>query len=147
MRVRIAPSRQKPRHLAKPFQSGPVARPAAFANQARHGPRHLSNPRRAPSARDLEAISEPAADTSRVASSAAKTHQFPRPLGEGPGVRAGGCADTLAAAYAENGDFAKAREWQEKAIDLADEEGKTDGRARLELYKQGKPYRMEAKSP
>ena len=56
--------------------------------------------------------------------------------------------DTLAAAYAEKGDFAKAREWQTKAIDLAtDEKAKQDCRSRLELYKQGKPYRMEPKSP
>jgi tetratricopeptide (TPR) repeat protein len=47
---------------------------------------------------------------------------------------------TLAAAYAESGDFAKAQEWQEKAIELAPEEWKKELRARLELYKQGKPY-------
>ena len=58
------------------------------------------------------------------------------------------CLDTLAAAYAENGDFDKARQWQAKAIDLAadKEEGKVY-RSRLELYQQGKPYRLESKSP
>ena len=48
--------------------------------------------------------------------------------------------DILAAAYAESGDFAKAREWEEKAIELAPKEIKQDYRDRLELYKQGKPY-------
>ncbi len=47
---------------------------------------------------------------------------------------------TLAAAYAESGDFAKAQKWQEKAIDLAPEVAKPHYRTRLELYKQEKPY-------
>ena len=46
----------------------------------------------------------------------------------------------LAAAYAESGDFAKARDWQEKAIELAPENSKQGPRNLLELYKQGKPY-------
>ena len=55
---------------------------------------------------------------------------------------------TLAEACAENGDYGNACQWQIKAIDLApNEKSKSDGRARLELYKQGKPYRMEPKSP
>ncbi len=50
--------------------------------------------------------------------------------------------DTLAAACAENGEFGKAREWQTKAIEhLTHENDKKDYRSRLELYKQGKPYR------
>jgi tetratricopeptide (TPR) repeat protein len=49
--------------------------------------------------------------------------------------------DTLAAAYAEAGDFDKAVEWQQKAIDLADERSKDKLRSRLDLYKAGKPYR------
>jgi tetratricopeptide (TPR) repeat protein len=52
-------------------------------------------------------------------------------------------AETLASAYAESGDFAKAREYQEKAIELAPEEVKPKFRAPLELYKQGKPFRVE----
>lgn len=57
----------------------------------------------------------------------------------------GGYLDTLAAAYAETGDFAKAVEWQEKAvragdIPIRDRDG---ARKRLELYKQKKPYREE----
>lgn len=50
-----------------------------------------------------------------------------------------GSIDTLAAAYAEKGDFDKAVEWQEKAIDLSPD---NDGfRSRLELYESGMPYR------
>jgi tetratricopeptide (TPR) repeat protein len=48
--------------------------------------------------------------------------------------------DTLGAAYAESGDFVKARECQEKLIELAPESMKPEFRSRLELYKQGKPY-------
>ena len=50
--------------------------------------------------------------------------------------------DTLAASYAEAGDFARAVEWQEKANALytsaADREG---GQERLKLYGDHKPYR------
>ena len=46
----------------------------------------------------------------------------------------------LAAAYAESGDFAKARDLEGKAIELAPEKWKPDYRSRLELYQQGKPY-------
>jgi len=50
----------------------------------------------------------------------------------------------LACAYAESGDFAKAREWAEKAIAMArDDKDKQELRARLELFKQNKPYREE----
>jgi hypothetical protein len=48
--------------------------------------------------------------------------------------------DTLAAAYAESGDFAKAQEWQTKAIEFVPQKVKPEYLARLELYKQGKPY-------
>lgn len=49
---------------------------------------------------------------------------------------------TLAAAYAERGDFAKAVETQEKALGLFKDEAELKkGRERLELYKAGKPYR------
>ena len=50
------------------------------------------------------------------------------------------CLDTLAAAYAESGDLAKARETEGNAIDLAPEQNKQEFHSRLELYKQGKPY-------
>jgi tetratricopeptide (TPR) repeat protein len=50
--------------------------------------------------------------------------------------------DTLAAAYAELGDFSSAIKWQEKAIELAIEDSnKADMRLRLDLYKNDKPYR------
>ena len=61
------------------------------------------------------------------------------------------CIDTLAAAYAESGDFEKAKEWEAKAIELADAEKsapdtqKAEMASRLELYKQGKPYHEEPK--
>ena len=59
--------------------------------------------------------------------------------------------DTVAAAYAECGNFDKAKEWEAKAIELAKtDKSATDKRradlaSRLELYNQGKPYRKELK--
>ncbi len=51
--------------------------------------------------------------------------------------------DTLAAAYAEAGDFEAAVKKQTEAIGLlADENKKADFRARLVLYQQRKPYRL-----
>jgi hypothetical protein len=51
---------------------------------------------------------------------------------------------TLAAAYAEAGDFPKAVEYQQKANKLYTEvEDKKKGERRLELYEQKKPYREE----
>ena len=52
---------------------------------------------------------------------------------------------TLAAAYAESGDFKQAVEQQKKAIELASEENRAAYLSRLKLYKQGKPYRDEKK--
>jgi tetratricopeptide (TPR) repeat protein len=48
--------------------------------------------------------------------------------------------ETLAAAYAETGDFKQAVAWEQKAIDL----GLKDSKERLELYKQNRPFRFEA---
>ena len=53
--------------------------------------------------------------------------------------------DTLAAAYAENGDFTDAVKWQQKAIEMSSAEDKADMQERLALYKSGKPYRTEPK--
>ena len=53
--------------------------------------------------------------------------------------------DTLAAAYAEAGEFLSAVKWQDKAISLASEELKGELRSRLDLYKAHKPYRDEPK--
>ena len=55
--------------------------------------------------------------------------------------------DTLAAAYAEAGDFPKAVEVQTQAIDMESDSEQSDEsqnrqlRARLQLYRQNKPYR------
>ena len=56
---------------------------------------------------------------------------------------------TLAAAYAEAGDFDAAIEWQEKALGLlakSDEQNRKDLDARLALYRAKKPYREESKA-
>ena len=50
--------------------------------------------------------------------------------------------DTLAAAYAEAGDFTEAIKWQNKAIEIAPNHKKPDLRTRLELYQAGKPFRQ-----
>jgi len=49
--------------------------------------------------------------------------------------------DTLAAAYAEAGDFESAVKWQEEAIRLDNGAFKQDFQKRLRLFKAGKPYR------
>lgn len=55
--------------------------------------------------------------------------------------------NTLAAAFAEAGDFAKAVESQTKAIELlTSEKEKDDYRTRLSLYQAGKPYREAPKN-
>jgi Flp pilus assembly protein TadD len=52
--------------------------------------------------------------------------------------------DTLAAAYAENGDFEHAVKSQEEALPLEWSEERIDAfRQRLSLYQQSKPYRDE----
>ncbi len=52
---------------------------------------------------------------------------------------------TLSAAHAEAGNFEQAVAWQAKAIDMARGEQKNVLSQRLEMYKQGKPYREEPK--
>jgi tetratricopeptide (TPR) repeat protein len=59
-----------------------------------------------------------------------------------------GYLDTLAAAYAEKGEFANAIKWQEEAVKAADkepEEVQADIKSRVEIYKQNKPYRETPK--
>lgn len=52
--------------------------------------------------------------------------------------------DTLAAAYAETGEFASAVKWQAKAFALSvDESDKTAYSNRLKLYRAKKPYRLD----
>jgi tetratricopeptide (TPR) repeat protein len=54
--------------------------------------------------------------------------------------------DTLAAAYAETGDFGHARQWQKKAIATnSDETLREELQSRLKLYEQNKPYHEEMK--
>jgi tetratricopeptide (TPR) repeat protein len=55
--------------------------------------------------------------------------------------------DSLAAAFAEQGDFASAIEWERKAIKLGatKKEFARDARQRLELYQAGQPFREKAK--
>ena len=61
------------------------------------------------------------------------------------------CIGTLAAAYAECGDFAKAKALQTSVIEMAatdksaTETDKAEMRSRLELYTQGRPFRDESK--
>lgn len=59
-----------------------------------------------------------------------------------------GYLDTLAAAFAEKGEFDTAIKWQEEAVKAAEKETpetQTDIKSRIELYKQKKPYREEQK--
>jgi hypothetical protein len=52
--------------------------------------------------------------------------------------------DAAAAAYAESGNFAKAQEFETKAIGLlSDDADKETCQKRLELYKLSKPYHQE----
>jgi tetratricopeptide (TPR) repeat protein len=61
------------------------------------------------------------------------------------------CIGTLAAAYAESGDFGRAKALQTSAIQMAatdksvTDKDKAEMNSRLELYQQGKPYREELK--
>ena len=50
---------------------------------------------------------------------------------------------TLAAAYAEVGDFEKAAEWQSKAHDLYSVSDKEKWGYLLDLYRSGEPFRHE----
>ena len=60
-------------------------------------------------------------------------------------------ANTLAAAYAESGDYRSAIKWQKKAIDLLTEDKLAKWQAnyesRLKLYQSGKPYHRQKAQP
>ena len=49
--------------------------------------------------------------------------------------------DVLAAAYAEAGDFEQAVKWQTKVVDMLPPTQRADYEARLDLYRERKPYR------
>lgn len=51
---------------------------------------------------------------------------------------------TLAAAYAECGDFATARKWSEKSIELADDSIKDEYRKELASYEKDEPWRARS---
>jgi tetratricopeptide (TPR) repeat protein len=53
----------------------------------------------------------------------------------------------LAAAYAENGDFDNAVLWQQKAIHLTPAEGRRSMQNLVQLYLDGKPYRLPSAAP
>lgn len=53
------------------------------------------------------------------------------------------CVDTLGTAYAEAGDFESAVRYGEKAVELVDEEARQEYRDRVELYRAGKPFRVD----
>lgn len=78
---------------------------------------------------------------------AEKAFQYASKAYQIDGLEYWGRLDTLAAAYAENEAFQQAVEWEEKALAMAEKDKSTtaeelaDARARLELYKQKKPYR------
>jgi hypothetical protein len=48
--------------------------------------------------------------------------------------------DTLAAAWAEAGNFTRALDWAGQAVDLAPPDDRPAYQARLELYRTGRPY-------
>ena len=58
-----------------------------------------------------------------------------------------GYLDTLAAAYAETGDFREAVRWQETALALPDLKGNQQAQDRLQLYRSGRPYHERADAP
>jgi tetratricopeptide (TPR) repeat protein len=61
----------------------------------------------------------------------------------------GGTVDTLAAAYAEAGEWEKALKWQEKAIKLAEDSEPKDlpgMKERLQSFKDKKPFRENPKT-
>jgi tetratricopeptide (TPR) repeat protein len=57
------------------------------------------------------------------------------------------CVDTLAAAYAADGQFEEAIRWQKQALELAPEASQRDMRSRMELFQKGKPYYAQLSPP
>jgi len=60
------------------------------------------------------------------------------------GYKNGAYLDTLAAAFAEKGDFTEALKWQEKAVETVGDEPaavQDEIKKRVDLYREKKPYR------
>ncbi|MBL8822033.1 MAG: tetratricopeptide repeat protein [Planctomycetia bacterium] len=58
--------------------------------------------------------------------------------------------DTLAAAYAEAGQFEEAKRYQQQVLDMMTKEpteSRRDRQARLKLYQNGQPYRLDQVNP
>jgi cytochrome c-type biogenesis protein CcmH/NrfG len=57
----------------------------------------------------------------------------------------GACIDTLAAAYAESGDFDQAIRYEQQTLEITDEKDprRKNLQQRLALYKEHKPFREE----
>jgi Tfp pilus assembly protein PilF len=53
---------------------------------------------------------------------------------------------TLAAGYAETGDFENARKWSAKSVEIADKDNLEDLKKELESYKENKPWRERQES-
>ncbi|MGC8495030.1 MAG: tetratricopeptide repeat protein [Syntrophobacteraceae bacterium] len=72
-----------------------------------------------------------------------KAEEYAKKAGKLTGWKAAYVLDTLAAAYAQAGDFEAAAKWLQRAIDLASSAQKVEFERRLDLYKSGKPYRYD----
>ena len=72
-----------------------------------------------------------------------KAVEFARRACEMSGWRWASSISVLAAAYAEDGDFEQAVEWQEKATDMVVGKRHDEFRARLKLFKAKKPLREQ----
>jgi hypothetical protein len=54
---------------------------------------------------------------------------------------------TLAAAYAETGDFETAVKWSQKSVDLGDQDIQEQLKQELESYQRKKPWREKKQEP
>jgi hypothetical protein len=55
--------------------------------------------------------------------------------------------DTLAAAYAENGQFGQAVKWHTSALEVGGNIDRDDYQARLAMYRRREPYRSQSDAP